>query len=236
MKKFLVLFVAIVLILTPAVGFAVATKKLTAEQKLLIEKNRIKKLEEQAKKGDANSQFELAKGYYVGRGVEKDLNKAIILFKQAAVRNNVKAQHTLGMIYRDGMGGITKSLTEAIKWFKLAAENGHIASMHSLARMYDEGIGVAEDDKEALKWYKKGAARGDAPSQYNLGVMYANGNDVDVKKSYILAYIWFLVAEQQGLKEAKLARKGLMSEMTGKQLNQARMLYNKKYRKYVPRK
>ena len=51
-------------------------------------------------------------------------------FRKAAEQGNAFAQHTLGKMYRDGVG-VTKDLNEARKWFEKAAAGGHGSTQSS---------------------------------------------------------------------------------------------------------
>ena len=51
-----------------------------------------------ASKGDADAQFNLAQAYKLGRGVERDLSRAEMLFSQAAARGHLQAADNLGLL------------------------------------------------------------------------------------------------------------------------------------------
>ncbi len=62
--------------------------------------------------GFPEAQFYLGIGYYYGIGVEKDVERAIWLYKSAAINGIVEAQYNLGLLYENG-DGIEKDLKEA---------------------------------------------------------------------------------------------------------------------------
>jgi TPR repeat protein len=62
--------------------------------------------------------------YLYGKGVKKDYQEAIRLFRKAADKGDSKAEYNLGIIYEDGMG-VRKNRSEAVKWYRLAAGHGH---------------------------------------------------------------------------------------------------------------
>jgi len=60
----------------------------------------------------------------VGIGVEKNIEEAIALYKEAAQANYAPAQYNLAITYVTGEAG-EQSFVEALKWFDLAARQGH---------------------------------------------------------------------------------------------------------------
>ncbi len=68
-------------------------------------------------------QFELARMYYLGKGVPKDAAKAMEWYQKAAAQGNVKAQAILGVIYAKGEG-VSEDSVLAYTWSNLAAAQG----------------------------------------------------------------------------------------------------------------
>ncbi len=58
--------------------------------------------------------------------------------------------------------------------------------------MYDEGIGVEQNYNKAGKYFSQAAKSGYPLAQYKLGLLYSKGHGV--KKNYIKAYAWLVVA------------------------------------------
>ena len=160
----------------------------------------IEKLLRQADSGDVNSQFILAKKYYIGQGVVQDYDEAAKWYAKAADQNYAKAQYELGTMYDNGQG-VSQNYNEAIKWYAKAAEQGNAKAMHSLGLMYNKGQEVRQDSKEAIKWFTKAATLGNAKAQYLLGTMYCKNKDEEVLQDYKEAAKWFTKAAAQG--EAK---------------------------------
>ncbi len=63
-----------------------------------------KSIEDSANRGDARAQYALAKLYYNGEGVTKDLTKAVEWYQKAADQGDAKAQLSLGGLYYRGEG------------------------------------------------------------------------------------------------------------------------------------
>ena len=67
---------------------------------------------------------------------------------------------------------------------------------------WDDGVAAMKsgDYATAAQEFRPFAEQGDPRTQNNLGVMYTNG--VGVPTNYIKAYMWFILAEAQGYKNA----------------------------------
>lgn len=74
--------------------------------------------------GDRDSQYALAICYEQGRGVEKDIDKAIAWYRQAAEQGHRDAQFELGRRYQDG-DGLKKHPVAAQSWLEKSAKQGH---------------------------------------------------------------------------------------------------------------
>ncbi|NOY75290.1 MAG: sel1 repeat family protein, partial [Kiritimatiellaeota bacterium] len=61
-------------------------------------------LRSRAEKGDQNALFELAEAYYYGRGVDKDLTRAVKWYKISAEKGDVNSQLVLGCLLCSGEG------------------------------------------------------------------------------------------------------------------------------------
>ncbi|MEN8142344.1 MAG: hypothetical protein ABFQ82_01950, partial [Thermodesulfobacteriota bacterium] len=131
---------------------------------------------------------------------------------KTAEGGDVKAQYSLGAVYRKGGKGIPQNRTKAVKWFKQAAKAGDVRSQYYLAESYELGQGSPSSPKEAMKWYKSAAEKGLGAAQFKLAGGYAKG--VGVAKSTKDAVKWYRKAADQGNPEAM----AVMAEMykTGK--------------------
>jgi TPR repeat protein len=111
------------------------------------------------KNGDAVSQYSLGTMYEDGRGVEKNIKKAIELYKLAADQNFIEAQYYLGVIYDKGLG-VPSDYVKARQWFQIAAKNGHSKAQYNYAVMLLRGSGGPVDKEKAMVWLKKSDAQG----------------------------------------------------------------------------
>jgi TPR repeat protein len=134
--------------------------KAISRLKLLQEnEERFKKVQAQADKGDAVSQYKLGKMYAEGTGVSTDYARATEAFKNAATQGHAKAEYKLGLHYYEGTG-VKQSSETAYKWFKAAAEQNHPAAQYYLGKMYASGSGVKQNYTTSLEWFNKAIAGG----------------------------------------------------------------------------
>ena len=91
-----------------------------------IEKE-INNLQEQAIGGSQIAQYQLARMYYYGEGVQKDFHSALKWSRLAAEQGHASAQYNLGVMYYKGEG-VQKDFHSALKWSRLAAEQGHASA------------------------------------------------------------------------------------------------------------
>src|SRR5579863_5992526 len=76
-----------------------------------------------AEKGDAEAQYDLARRYEKGHGMEQDPAKAAEYMRKAADLGYAYAQTDLGSYYAKGLG-VKKDLQEAVRWYDRAANHG----------------------------------------------------------------------------------------------------------------
>ncbi len=76
-----------------------------------------------AAEGDADEQYELAKLYAEGEGVEQNWVEAVKWYRKAAEQGHDLAQFKVGLSYQNGKG-VPQSDTEAYVWLNISAENG----------------------------------------------------------------------------------------------------------------
>lgn len=114
----------------------------------------------------------------------------------------------------------------AFREFQKAAENGNLKAYNALGMMYLSGKGVYQDSTKGLDWYTRAAEKGHAASQFNLGQIYSAGYG-GVKVDNNSALIWFIIAESNGNKFAKLNREFLTKKMTSPQIEKAQEMAKK---------
>jgi TPR repeat protein len=137
-----------------------------------------------ADQGHAKAQYELGSMYHYGRkeaGIDKDVSKAIDLYRKAANQGYAEAQCQLGWIYQHGIefGSDTfKDYDKAVEWLRLAADQGNVGGQESLADMFKKGHGVKQSDENAVIWYAKAADQGAKYAQRELSLAYKEGKGI----------------------------------------------------------
>ena len=126
-----------------------------------------------AEKDFADAQFELAKCYRNGKGVEQDDKAAATWFEKAAEQGVVEAQFELAKCHREGKG-VKKDEAVAFTWFQKAARQKYADAQFELANCYRNGKGVEKDDAAAEKWFRKAADQGHSEAKRILKKFYDN--------------------------------------------------------------
>ncbi len=95
--------------------------------------------------------------YRSGRGIQRDMDRAIQLFESAAQRGHARAASTLGELYEDGKF-VDRDYNKAFQWYLLSAREGNSRAMYSVAEMYLRGLGTEQDEDSARLWFSRLAA------------------------------------------------------------------------------
>jgi TPR repeat protein len=156
-----------------------------------------------------------AHSYFDGiRGKNKDIGKAIEIFKHAANNGNAEGMYNLGVIYGREIAGIV-DYSRMLEYFNLAASQKAFYKIHKmifnnlgvseaengLGNSYRDGRGVDIDFKKAFNHYLRSAEFGYPEGQNNVGIFLKNGNGVKTNHEY--AREWFRKAAEQNIAEAQ---------------------------------
>src|SRR6266403_1800726 len=115
-----------------------------------------------AEKGDPEAEYDLARCYERGTGVEKDYAKAADYLTKAAEQGNALAQYAMGGFYLSGRG-VAKDVNKVIKWWRKAAEQNHAEAEAALGQLYFtpfDGRTNHINFQEATKWLREAAEQG----------------------------------------------------------------------------
>lgn len=104
--------------------------------------------------GDAEALFAEALRYYEGDGVDKDMDKALLLFEKSTEQGFAPGQDNLGFMYETG-SGVPRDAALAAEWYRKAGEQGYASGCWHLAMLYREGKGVPQSDRLADEWFDK---------------------------------------------------------------------------------
>ena len=127
--------------------------------------------------------------YRYGRGVEKNINKAIFWYEQEAFWGNRDAKYALAEIYRNGEGGIQPDGEKAVKYFiELAFGSGDYFFVTD-TKIYEDGHTVPMTYSERDYFFSFDTGNGDDEARFALGCMYLYGQAV--KPNVYKAAWWF---------------------------------------------
>jgi len=103
-----------------------------------------------ANEGSAEAQFELAKLYEAGLGIEQNTNKALDLYELAAAADFPDALNDLGFLYfQGGVGRILRDQRKAVEYFERAADLKQPQAMFNYAALIDDGVIKGKGPTEA---------------------------------------------------------------------------------------
>ncbi|CAI2182807.1 20723_t:CDS:2, partial [Funneliformis geosporum] len=123
-----------------------------------------------------NRDYNLAKSYQNGSGIENDLEKAFELYQKLAKdeyidakydlaksnQNNSDAQYHLAECYQNGWG-TKKDLKNAFHWYQESVKNENKVAQYYLAECYQNGWRIKKDEVKAFELYEKSAIQ-----EYNV--------------------------------------------------------------------
>ncbi|WP_029319291.1 tetratricopeptide repeat protein [Butyrivibrio sp. AE3004] len=136
-------------------------------------KRAAEKLEELASKGNPDALYKIATMYLEGEYYEKNLKKAVSLYKLSADKGNVEAEYRLGVISEDCN---EVELDDCISYLKRASDKDHIQAQ---CRLYST---LYKDDKskiEAIGYLKKAAFQNYPPAMYEYAMHLLYGDEVE---------------------------------------------------------
>lgn len=145
-----------------------------------MKRENLQKLEEKALKKDKEAIYELGKIYLHGsEGVNKNINKALDLFKQGATLGDHNSLYEFAMLHLNKDTNIFNP-EQGIKLLDKAAEHNLNASFQ-LGKIYFYGYGKNKDIVLAEKYFRL-AANGDSKeAAYFCGIIWEN-EFLDLKK------------------------------------------------------
>lgn len=94
-----------------------------------------------------------------GKGVERDLERALYFFERAGRAGLVSAQVNAAFMHLHGEG-TAQDYKAASFWFHAAAIAGVPTARYNLGVQYERGLGVERDPARALAWYALAAQSG----------------------------------------------------------------------------
>lgn len=145
-----------------------------------MERYDLKKLEEKVLKKDKEAMYELGKIYLNGtNGVNKNINKALELFKQGASLSNYDCIYEYAMLHLNQDTNIF-NLEQGIKLLEKISEH-HIDASFQLGKIYFYGFGKNKDLIQAEKFFRIAANGDNKEAAYLCGFIWEN-EFLDFKK------------------------------------------------------
>jgi len=148
-----------------------------------------------AEQNDPLGQFLLAGCYYLGKGTEKDYEKALRYMSASAEQDFGYAFHDLAIFCYMGHG-TKKDEAAAAGHMKKAAEKGLPLAQYSLGWFYHKGIGVDKDPLAAIRWYEKASKHGHLVADYQLAMMYMKGDETEKSCERAMRYFKKVAAKR----------------------------------------
>jgi len=127
--------------------------------KVVLKDARLPELLKLAAQNDSIAEYEIARMYGNGYGVQKSLQEEQKWLERSARHGNVQAQYEYGVALRDGHGTV-QDYEGARKWMQLASEAGNGQAQLALGLMYRTGLGIPVDNVKAYVWLNVAAAQG----------------------------------------------------------------------------
>jgi TPR repeat protein len=152
-------------------------------------------LEEQAKGGDLEAQFQLGLQLVTAQNGDKSRKaQGALWIQKAAKGGHAKAMHVLAALYEEGVG-VAQDEQQSFSWNVKAAEKGIVEAQTGVALAYLTGKGVEKDPASAAEWAQKSAAQGHPGGQAMWGSMLMNGEGTP--KNAAKGAVWFLRSAKQ---------------------------------------
>ena len=166
--------------------------------------NKALKLYSTGFKKNRESHAVLGKIYQRGKGVEKDLCRAVEFFLRGVRQRDPQAAFQLYLIYANPKSQASGFYApeKAQEVLDQAAAKGHPDAMFEKARAFASGWQTEPDPAGAAEWYEKAAEAGSAAAMLSLGKLYRRGAD-GVPPDAGKARAWLERAVAAGFDEAK---------------------------------
>jgi TPR repeat protein len=157
-------------------------------------------LEEAAQSRHIEAMYDYGHILAQGNGREKDLEKAIGYFWDAASRGHINAKAFFGLYIAESESPDERDIEYALEWLLSAAESNNPVALHTLAALHSQGKFLEKNGEKALIYLKSAAEEGFPGSQHQLAVYYW-----DFEQNYALCEENLIAAIEQEYSPAILA-------------------------------
>ncbi|RHZ61003.1 hypothetical protein Glove_350g120 [Diversispora epigaea] len=137
----------------------------------------------------------LAKMYFYGTGVEKDLKKSFQIYSKVADKGSNMALNCIAYCFSNGFG-VEKNEEKAFELYLKSAKKGNIVAQFNVGECYKDGTGIEKDEVKGFQLHLKSALAGNIDAIHNTGYCYEYGIGVDVNKKE--AFKWYFKGAEKG--------------------------------------
>ena len=175
---------------------------------VMKEKARFWRLRIHAKEGHVPSIYQSGLAYFHGRGVEKNIPKALELIQNSAQAKYLDAYIFLGDWSSSPKNG-SRNFRQALNWYGQAAQLGSSTGRVKLGHCYLKGIGTPPDYDKGVYWLERAAEKGSSQAMLMAGEAWMSqpGNGIAI------AYIWLYMAAHFENQAAKVLRDQVAGEI-----------------------
>lgn len=118
-------------------------------------------LMQNARNGDAQAQFNLARAYEQGAEAAQNDAQAVYWYRKSAEQDYAEAENSLGVMYALGRG-VPHNREEALQWYRKAAKHGLGQAFYNIGISYYNGDGVDQDLDQAYAFMLLAQSKGNA--------------------------------------------------------------------------
>ena len=125
-----------------------------------------------SQEGSTDAKIQLGYLLLKGKGSEKDVSRAEILFREAAGDGSKLGKYYLGLLFQE-----IERFTDAFREIRELAETGYLPAVNRLGWFYEDGIGCEKDLRAARHYRSHAATHGHFVAQRWLAEQMALGRD-----------------------------------------------------------
>lgn len=137
--------------------------------------------------GDPVALYKAALRCKHGRGMSRELSRAMDMFMRSAEDGFAPAQVELGHFYRDGIV-VQQNRIKAAEWYLMAAGQGDSEGLHFAGQCYEAGAGVPMFFPKAYGFYLLAAARGNRKAGGHAAELPEKMTDSQAKQGISFAH------------------------------------------------
>ena len=134
-------------------------------------------------KDNPNVQFAYEIPHKRGIYYERDVDKAIRFYQEAAEQNDVIAQYNLGVIYEKGQY-VRQDIDKAIYYYTLAAKQNDPNAQFNLGLIYANEFDIRQDLIEAIHYLSLAASQNHPQAQAQIELIYSENEYLRRRPSY----------------------------------------------------